>query len=74
MWWSAEQETFCAVPAPPDTNLEVAKRLPGQVGGWTAADLLELCRERYGWDDTCETCDVLARDCGHRQPERERGD
>lgn len=69
-WWRA-------VPAPPDVKSSyeaiVVRRLKGEVGANTPDELLALAKERYGWDDYCETCpDTFARDCGHRQPEREK--
>ncbi len=59
-----------AVPAPADTPHDEALFLPNQLGPVaTPQALLALAQERYGWDDYCKTCAVLARECGHRQDE-----
>ncbi len=59
-----------AVPAPADSSHVRALGLPGRVGPVSSPqELRATCRQRYGWDDTCESCGVLARACGHRTPE-----
>lgn len=61
---------YCATPAPADINHTDALYLPNRVGPVKNPKLLrEMCRERYGWDETCESCNELARECGHRMPE-----
>jgi hypothetical protein len=57
----------CAIDAPSGYS-----NLPNRITADTPQELRQLARERYGWYDTCESCGVLARECGHRQPERER--
>jgi hypothetical protein len=48
---------------------------PDRIGPYgTPQALRDAARERYGWDDYCDSCGILARECGHRQPEREKGD
>lgn len=61
-----------AAPAPSGTPGHEGFQLPNRVSASTPAELRALARERYGWDDTCESCGVLARECGHRQPECEK--
>jgi hypothetical protein len=59
-----------AVPAPPGTGHTEALGLPHRLGPYREPqELRAVCRQRYGWDDYCQTCGILARDCGHRQPE-----
>lgn len=60
-----------AAPAPAGTPRTDHPKLANRITAETPAKLRTLARERYGWDDTCESCGVLARECGHRQPERE---
>jgi hypothetical protein len=65
---------WCAVPAPPETQHTQALSLPNKAGPFPTPQLLRAaCKERYGWDDHCESCGRPARECGHRQPEREHG-
>lgn len=74
VWVSSPGPKWNAVPAPADIGHTEALHLPGRVHAATPQLLRQLCRERYGWDDICGTCNVLARECGHRQPEtKERG-
>jgi hypothetical protein len=62
-----------AVPAPDGTPLVDLNGMPNRIGPFAKPqDLRMAAHERYGWNDTCETCGVLARECGHRQPEREQ--
>lgn len=70
VWHSSPGPRWNAVPAPADIDHTQALRLPGRLSTDTPQRLRELARERYGWDDICGTCNVLARECGHRQPER----
>lgn len=63
-WW--------AVPAPADAEHADALTLPNRIWAATPADLRTLAQQRYGWDDDCQSCGVLARECGHRQPEHEK--
>lgn len=51
------------------TPLTRAHALPNRVSAKTPEALRGLAQERYGWDDYCDTCGVLARVCGHRTPE-----
>lgn len=44
----------------------------GIIAAATPDELRRMVRDRYGWYDHCETCGVLARECGHRQPEQEK--
>jgi hypothetical protein len=60
-----------AAPAAAGTPLTDYPALPNRITADTPAQLRSLARERYGWYDTCESCGVPARECGHRQPERE---
>jgi hypothetical protein len=67
-----------AVPAPKPHSVPIDPRpgwythLPNRVGPEpTPQALRDVCRLRYGWNDYCETCGILARKCGHRQPERD---
>lgn len=63
---------WCAVPAPDDAGHADALALPNRIGPYrTPQELRSDARDRYGWDDHCESCGVLARECGHRQPDRE---
>jgi hypothetical protein len=71
VWTSSISPRWRAVPAPAGTTLADARRLPNRIGAAAPAALRALAQERYGWDDHCESCGVLARECGHRQPERE---
>jgi hypothetical protein len=76
VWYSSPGlvpgERWNAVPASADATMDQALHLPGRISARTPAELRALCRERYGWDDHCDTCGVLARDCGHRTPERKQ--
>jgi hypothetical protein len=67
--WRSSPGGWFAVPAPADMTHDGALRLPNRVNAATPTALRTLCRERYGWDDYCESCGVLARKCGHRSPE-----
>lgn len=68
---SLTRRRWCAVPAPAGTTLADAGQLPNRIDAATPAELRDAARLRYGWDDHCESCGTLARECGHRQPERE---
>lgn len=68
--WYSSSGAYFAVPAPAGTKLADAIAMPGRIGAHEPAGLLALCQARYGWDDTCDTCGVLARECGHRGPEQ----
>lgn len=76
VWYSSSGGTtgrgWRAVPAPAAVEHADALTLPGRIWAATPADLRTLVRQRYGWDDDCQSCGVLARECGHRQPEREK--
>lgn len=61
-----------ATPAPADANHAEVLRMPNRISAAIPQELRTLCRDRYGWDDHCETCGVLARECGHRTPEAGR--
>jgi hypothetical protein len=63
-----------AVPAPADVRHDETLTLPGRLDFRTPQALRDACRERHGWYDHCESCGVLARECGHRQPESSKGD
>jgi hypothetical protein len=74
VWYSSGSlagSGYFTAPAPGDlpkgTNrLGLANRL----GPYRDPKVLRAeARERYGWDDHCDTCGVLARDCGHHRPE-----
>jgi hypothetical protein len=67
--WRSSPGGWNAVPAPADVSLDEALYMPGRMTAATPAELKKLCLARYGWDDYCETCGVLARECGHRAPE-----
>lgn len=69
VWVASGPEYWRAAPAPDGLPLTDAHKLPNQLTARTPQLLRELARERYGWNDTCDTCGVLARSCGHRQPE-----
>lgn len=61
-----------AVPAPDGIDHAAALALPDRVGPYRRPqELRTVVGDRYGWDDYCESCGQLARECGHRQPERE---
>jgi hypothetical protein len=66
------EKKWRAVPAPAGTTLEQARDMPRHTYNETPAGLRAAAQVRYGWDDYCESCGVLARECGHRQPEREK--
>jgi hypothetical protein len=66
--WTSGRRWY-AVPAPAGVTHTEALELPNRIDGASPAQLRDLARERYGWDDTCQSCGVLARQCGHRQPE-----
>lgn len=59
-----------AVPAPAAASHIEALALPSfrltRISAESPAELRRLARVRYGWDDHCQTCGVLARECGHR--------
>lgn len=69
VWCSSPGPRWNAVPAPVEASHDEALRLPHRVSAATPQELRALCRERYGWDDYCGTCAVVARECGHRTPE-----
>lgn len=58
-----------AVPAPSDINHIDAVYLPNRLSAATPQGLRKAAQLRYGWNDYCQTCGVIARECGHRQPE-----
>jgi hypothetical protein len=61
-----------AVPAPDGVDHADALKLPTGIGPYsTPQELRADAQDRYGWHDYCESCGVLARECGHRQPDRE---
>jgi hypothetical protein len=61
-----------AVPAPAGIGHTDALALSNRIGPYrTPQELRTIICERYGWGDHCESCGVLARECGHRQPDRE---
>ena len=67
-----------AVPAPNPRPEPIDPRpgwylhLPDRIGPYyTPQELRRACRDRYGWYDHCDSCGVLARNCGHRGPERD---
>lgn len=77
-WWAwrANAGWYAAPSAPPpapaDRTYGWYLKLPNRIGPYPTPQLLRAaCRERYGWNEHCATCGVLARDCGHRQPERD---
>jgi hypothetical protein len=75
VWYSSTVPRWNAVPAPADLRHTEVYNLPNFKSLLISTDrpevLRELCRERYGWYDNCDTCvGSLARECGHRQPER----
>lgn len=77
VWYSSGPGSgWYAVPAPAepdDRRPGWYLHLPNRIGPADTPQLLRAAaRQRYGWDDTCATCGVLARDCGHRQPERDQ--
>lgn len=74
VWYSSgPPRGWYAVPAPDETTHTEALDLPNRTGPYVApSDLTVAVRERYGWHDHCDTCGVLARECGHRQPERDK--
>ncbi len=79
VWYtSGPPRGWHAVPAPKPYPVPIDPRpdwylhLRNRIGPFATPQLLRAAaRERYGWDDYCATCGVLARDCGHRQPERD---
>jgi hypothetical protein len=73
-WWQSGGggTGWYAVPAPADmTHTQIIEgRLPGRLGPYRRAqELRGAALVRYGWDDYCATCGILARVCGHRSPE-----
>lgn len=78
-WWVWHSSAgWQAVPAPKPRPVPIDPRpdwymhLPNRIGPYaTPQQLRTECKARYGWDDWCDTCGILARDCGHRQPERD---
>lgn len=71
--WTSGRRWY-AVPAPASATHTEALALPSRIDAATPAQLRTLAWERYAWDDHCESCGVLARTCGHRQPETTRDD
>lgn len=75
IWYTSGGSTgrgWYAVPAPDDADHTATLTLPARIGPYHAPQGLRAdAHDRYGWSDTCESCGVLARECGHRQPERE---
>lgn len=70
----SREKKWRAVPAPDGTTLAEARTMPKHVYAESPTALRAAARERYGWDDYCESCGVLARECGHRQPESRQAD
>lgn len=70
VYTSTTGKKWRAVPAPAGTVLAGALDMPKHIYCDTPAALRAAARLRYGWDDYCGSCGVLARTCGHRQPER----
>jgi hypothetical protein len=72
VWWQGPaREGWYAVPAPVGAVRSETLSLPNRIGPYrTPQELRSDAQERYGWNDHCETCGVLARECGHRRPER----
>lgn len=71
VWYtSGPPRGWCAVPAPAGIEHDAALALSDKIGPYaTPQQLRAEARPRYGWDDVCATCNVPARECGHRQPE-----
>lgn len=67
--WTSGRRQWYAVPAPADATHAETLKLPNRIDAVSPIELRSLARERYGWDDYCQSCGVLARECGHRQPE-----
>lgn len=72
IWFSTPGLTWHAAPAPDGTTLAEARSLPNRIDAATPTELHTAVQLRYGYYDYCESCGVLARECGHRQPEREK--
>lgn len=69
-FWRSSPGGWFAVPAPDDITHTEALYLPNRLGGYRTPEALAAEVEpRYGWHDHCQTCMVLARECGHRQDE-----
>lgn len=75
-FWKADglPEPWRAVIAPkgyrPPDGTEPNPQAAGYITANTPVELRKLVRQRYSWYDHCQTCGTLARECGHRQPER----
>lgn len=74
-WKDPDPLAWRARPAPKGFNptlgdLRESTYADGMVVANTPTELRKLVRQRYGWYDHCQTCGILARECGHRQPER----
>lgn len=70
VWYSSTAPRWNAVPAAEHVDHTAALSLPNRISASTPQQLRALAGERYGWHDYCGSCGVLARECGHRQPER----
>jgi hypothetical protein len=71
VYTSSVGKKWRTVPAPAGTAMAEALDMPKHVYADTPAELRAAAQMRYGWYDHCESCGTLARECGHRQPERE---
>lgn len=69
VWRSSPGPRWNAAPAPSDASHDRVLNMPNRVSAEHPQALRALCRERYGWNDYCGSCGVLARECGHRTPE-----
>lgn len=63
-----------AAPAAPTAEAPDYFTLPNRITAATPQELRTLAQERYGWNDYCGSCGVLARVCGHRRPESRQAD
>lgn len=71
--WYTRRLGYFATPAPMLDEWDGSCRSDWTIGPEVRPQVLRSAmRERYGWYDVCETCNELARICGHRQPEREK--
>ena len=71
VWHNSAPPCWEAVPAPAGTAMPEAVELPGRVRADSPQSLRRLCQERYGWNDSCDSCGVPARECGHFHQERD---
>lgn len=74
VWYASSPHAgWYAVPAPPGASLDEKLALPHRLGPYRTPQALRAdAQARYGWHDTCDTCNVPARTCGHRQPEQDK--